>query len=144
MAKGLMEASVLDRELIHRHPLQLASPHSNDGILRRYIYIPSTYLPKPSAFDCAFFWVPDSELTTSTELLDIDVASRMYIEVVRVRVEADEFHDDEPGPPKMTEEVQVKQRRAPYQIICSMAKLGLGNVSWWNASREEDAEGDAV
>ncbi len=89
------------------------------------IYIPSIYLPQPSAFDPnerAFFWVPESELTTSTELLDTDVASRMYIdagEVVRVRVEADEFHDDEPGPPKMAEGVQVKQepRRAPYQII---------------------------
>ncbi|PBK94801.1 polymerase III polypeptide H [Armillaria gallica] len=116
------------------------------------IYIPSIYLPQPSAFDPnerAFFWVPESELTTSTELLDTDVASRMYIdagEVVRVRVEADEFHDDEPGPPKMAEGVQVKQepKRAPYQIICSIAESGLGNVSWWNPSQEEDAEGDVV
>ncbi|KAK0451390.1 RNA polymerase III subunit Rpc25-domain-containing protein [Desarmillaria tabescens] len=116
------------------------------------IYIPSIYLPQPSAFDPnerAFFWVPESELTTSSQLLDTDVGSRMYIdagEVVRVRVEADEFHDDEPGPPKMSEGVQVKQepRRAPYQIICSIAESGLGNVSWWNSSQEEDAEGDVV
>ncbi|KAK0421845.1 RNA polymerase III subunit Rpc25-domain-containing protein, partial [Armillaria borealis] len=73
------------------------------------IYIPSIYLPQPSAFDPnerAFFWVPESELTTSTELLDTNVASKMYIdagEVVRVRVEADEFHCDEPAPPKMAE-----------------------------------------
>ena len=50
----------------------------------------------------------------------------MYIdagEVVRIRVEADEFYDDEPGPPKATEGVmmngQAKERegrRAPYTI----------------------------
>ena len=48
----------------------------------------------------------------------------MYIdtgEVVRVRVESDEFHDDEPGPPKALEGVQQVQekRRPPYQItVC--------------------------
>jgi DNA-directed RNA polymerase III subunit RPC8 len=46
----------------------------------------------------------------------------MYIdqgEVVRVRVEADDFFDDEPGPPKMLEGVQVKRepKRAPYNVI---------------------------
>ncbi len=102
----------------------------------------------------------------STELLDTDVASMMQIdagEVARARAEVDKFHDDEPGPPKMAEGVQVRQepRRAPYQIIvrfllfsfagsvlmgaqCSIAESGLGNVSWWNASEEEDTEGDAV
>lgn len=50
----------------------------------------------------------------------------MYIdagEVVRVRVEADEFYDDEPGPPKATEGVQqtlqLENRRAPYTITVS-------------------------
>lgn len=48
----------------------------------------------------------------------------MYIdqgEVVRVRVEVDEFYDDEPGPPKAAEGVTVKRevRRAPYSIIVS-------------------------
>ncbi|SJL13680.1 uncharacterized protein ARMOST_17128 [Armillaria ostoyae] len=93
------------------------------------LYIPSIYLPHISAFDSnerAFFCVPDLQFTMSAELLDTDVASRMYIdagEVVRVRVEADEFHDDEPAPPKMAEGVQVKQepRRAPYRIIWSLA-----------------------
>ncbi|PBK59334.1 hypothetical protein ARMSODRAFT_1027527 [Armillaria solidipes] len=63
----------------------------------------------------------------------------MYIEVVPVRVEADEFHDDELGPPKMTEGVGTQE-----DAVSDYSKLGLGNVSWWNASREEDAEGDAV
>ena len=66
-----------------------------------------------------------SEATSTHELLDSATADRMYIdtgEVVRVRVEADEFYDDEPGPPKATEGVQqVKSegRRAPYTITVS-------------------------
>ena len=49
----------------------------------------------------------------------------MYIdqgEVLRARVEADEFYDDEPGPPKAAEGVAVKReaRRAPYSIIVSL------------------------
>lgn len=57
------------------------------------------------------------------DLLDTPLTARMYIdagEVVRVRVEADEFYDDEPGPPKATEGVIAAQeregRRAPYTI----------------------------
>lgn len=46
----------------------------------------------------------------------------MYIdqgEIVRVRVEADEFCDDEPGPPRVTEGVVAKRemKRAPY-VVC--------------------------
>lgn len=49
----------------------------------------------------------------------------MYIdtgEIVRVRVEADEFYDDEPGPPKASEGVVAPQsegRRPPYTITVS-------------------------
>ena len=66
-----------------------------------------------------------SEATSAHELLDSATADRMYIdtgEVVRVRVEADEFYDDEPGPPKASEGVQQAQtegRRAPYTITVS-------------------------
>lgn len=107
------------------------------------IYIPTAYLPQPSALyviqplistllitytsdpnERCHFWIPDSSLTSSTELLDTPVTERMYIErdeVVRVRVESDEFYDDEPGPPKLTEGVQVKRepKRAPYTICVS-------------------------
>jgi DNA-directed RNA polymerase III subunit RPC8 len=42
---------------------------------------------------------------------------------VRVRVERDEFCDDEPGPPKATEGVliggQVQARRLPYTVTVS-------------------------
>jgi len=70
----------------------------------------------------AYFWLPDSELTSTTEMLDTPLTSRMYIdrgELVRVRVESDEFYDDEPGPPKAAEGVVVQRplRRSPFQVI---------------------------
>ncbi len=72
----------------------------------------------------AHFWLPGSEATSSHELLDSALTDRMYIDtgdVVRVRVESDEFHDDEPGPPKAHEGVQQVQenRRSPYTITVS-------------------------
>jgi len=110
------------------------------------IYIPASYLPQPCAFDPnerAYFWLPDSELTTTHEMLETPVAERMYIdqgEVVRVRVEADDFFDDEPGPPKMAEGMQVKSevKRAPYNVICSIAEQGLGPVAWWSGATVEE------
>ncbi|CAL1702362.1 unnamed protein product [Somion occarium] len=89
------------------------------------IYVPLMWLPEPSAFDPnerAYFWLPGSEAKTAHELLDSPTSERMYIdtgEIVRVRVEADEFYDDEPGPPKATEgvqQVQLENRRPPYTI----------------------------
>ncbi|KIJ55480.1 hypothetical protein M422DRAFT_220177 [Sphaerobolus stellatus SS14] len=104
------------------------------------LYIPIAYLPQPCAFDPneqAYFWLPDSDLTSTTEMLDTPLTSRMYIdrnELARVRVESDEFFDDEPGPPKAAEGVVVQKppKRSPFQIICSMAEQGLGPVSWWD------------
>jgi DNA-directed RNA polymerase III subunit RPC8 len=57
----------------------------------------------------------------------------MYIdqgEVVRVRVESDEFCDDEPGPPKVTEGVQMKRelKRPPY-IVCVSGVIPLFDLS---------------
>ena len=68
------------------------------------------------------------------ELLDSPTADRMYIdagEVVRVRVECDEFYDDEPGPPKVTEGVQqvpTEHRRPPYTITVSLSCLSFLSV----------------
>ncbi|KAH8116342.1 RNA polymerase III subunit Rpc25-domain-containing protein [Phellopilus nigrolimitatus] len=100
------------------------------------MYIPLNYLPTPSAFDPnerAHFWLPTYEppasdpehVPTQHELLDSPTAERMYIdagEVVRVRVETDEFYDDEPGPPKAAEGVmaaKAERRRPPYSITVS-------------------------
>ncbi|KAJ7272587.1 polymerase III polypeptide H [Mycena haematopus] len=114
------------------------------------IYVPVAYLPQPNAFDPnepAHFWLPNSE---TTELLDSPTVDRMWIdkgEVVRVRVEADEFYDDEPGPIKMTDGVQVvreAQVRAPFTITASMAEQGLGPMAWWSAAQLEEGEGDAM
>ena len=70
-----------------------------------------------------------SEATTTHELLDSPTSERMYIDtgdILRVRVEADEFYDDEPGPPKATEGVQqvkTEARRAPYTITVRLSPL---------------------
>ncbi|KAJ8094275.1 DNA-directed RNA polymerase III complex subunit Rpc25 [Marasmius tenuissimus] len=111
------------------------------------IYIPAIYLPQPCAFDPnerSFFWLPDSDLTTTHEMLDTPVAERMYIdqgEVIRVRVESDEFYDDEPGPPKAQDgvPVDIQRRRAPFSIVCSIAEQGLGPTAWWGGQQGEDA-----
>ncbi|KAF8649293.1 hypothetical protein AX16_005897 [Volvariella volvacea WC 439] len=116
------------------------------------IYIPAAYLPQPTTFDPnerAHFWLPESELTSTHELLDTPVSERMYIdqgEIVRVRVEADEFYDDEPGPPKALDGVVVPReaRRSPYTIICSIAEQGLGPVSWWKNATQAEDEADAM
>ncbi|KIM68256.1 hypothetical protein SCLCIDRAFT_1209673 [Scleroderma citrinum Foug A] len=111
------------------------------------MYVPLAYLPQPSAFDPnerAHFWLPDSGATTTHELLESPTADRMYIdqgEIVRVRVETDEFYDDEPGPPKAAEGVAIKReaRRPPYTVICSISEQGLGPLPWWkNALPDED------
>jgi len=89
---------------------------------------------------------------------------------VRVRVERDEFCDDEPGPPKAAEGVHIsgQARRVPYTITvsplhllkaipyggtglepffdtalfqCSIAEQGLGPIPWWKASEAAMEEG---
>jgi len=82
---------------------------------------PLNFAPHSDPNEQAHFWLPDSELTSIVEMLDTPLTSRMYIdrnELVRVRVESDEFFDDEPGPPKAAEGVQVHRalRRSPFQI----------------------------
>jgi len=117
------------------------------------MYIPVAYLPQPTAFDPnerSHFWLPDSELKTTTEMLDTPVSERMYIdqsEVLRVRVEAEEFYDDEPGPPKITEGIQMlrEAKRAPFNVVCSIAEQGLGPVAWWNNAQVVEGDvGDAM
>lgn len=80
----------------------------------------------------AHFWLPGSQSTSTHELLDSPTSERMYIdqgETVRVRVETDEFYDDEPGPPKATEGVQIKMesRRPPYTITVRHSSQHCGS-----------------
>ncbi|KAF5391714.1 hypothetical protein D9757_001661 [Collybiopsis confluens] len=109
------------------------------------IYIPSIYLPQPSCFDPdkrSHFWLPDSQLSDPQELMDTPTDGRLYIAQgapIRLRVEADEFFDDEPGPPKAQNGIAVKTeaKRAPYSIIASIGEQGLGSISWWAPLEEE-------
>jgi DNA-directed RNA polymerase III subunit RPC8 len=53
-------------------------------------------------------------------------------EVVRVRVEAEEWHDQAPKKPMKTETGEmIEPRKAPYSITASMMEGGLGVVTWW-------------
>ncbi|PAV20044.1 polymerase III polypeptide H [Pyrrhoderma noxium] len=123
------------------------------------MYVPLAFRPIPSAFDPnerAHFWIPmdeselEAQIPTQHELLDTPTDRRMYIdsgEIVRVRVEADEFFDDEPGPPKAAEGVMAakrERRRSPYTITCSIAEQGLGPLDWWKQPEEEPEDEDAM
>jgi hypothetical protein len=82
------------------------------------------FAPHSDPNERAYFWFPGSEATSTHELLDTPEAERLYIdqgEILRVRVERDEFCDDEPGPPKATEGVLIggQARRLPYTITVS-------------------------
>ncbi|KAH9912400.1 polymerase III polypeptide H [Epithele typhae] len=104
-----------------------------DGVRRPHcrifddIYVPLVCLPEPCASDPKerpHFWLPGSETTSSHEPLGSPLADRIYIDagyVLRVRVEADGFHDDEPGPPEAHEGIQRAHevRRSPYTTTVS-------------------------
>lgn len=105
------------------------------------MYVPAVYLPQPSAFDPvdrAHFWLAnppegiDGEDLTLHQLLDTPKDERMYIDTgdtVRVRVESDEFYDDEPGPVRkpelnaipnpVSDAARVLSKRPPYTITVS-------------------------
>lgn len=67
------------------------------------------------------------EPPSTTQLLDTDITTRLYLdrnEVIRLRVERDEFYDNEPGPrkaePGQEERVEDEgDRKAPYTITVS-------------------------
>ncbi|KAH9913452.1 uncharacterized protein BXZ73DRAFT_106927 [Epithele typhae] len=98
------------------------------------VYVPFGYLLEPCAFDPserAHFWLPGSEVTSSHELFASPLAEWMYIEaagVLRVRVEADEFHDDELGPPKTRERLvkcAVPRIPLPEDMVCHFYPLPI-------------------
>ena len=119
---------------LRRHVYSNRFPATTKRIVR-FIYFPSlsflnhlNYTSDPN--ERCHFWMLDSTLTSSAELLDTPVAERMYIEIdeiIRVRVESDEFYDDEPGPPKLSEGVQIKResKRAPFTVCVSTITLVL-------------------
>ncbi|KAL1960807.1 hypothetical protein VTO42DRAFT_6637 [Malbranchea cinnamomea] len=52
-------------------------------------------------------------------------------EIVRFRVEAEEWHDQIPNAPDLGDGTAVTERKPPYSIIGSMQIDGLGLVAWW-------------
>ncbi|CEL61955.1 DNA-directed RNA polymerase III subunit C25 [Rhizoctonia solani AG-1 IB] len=123
------------------------------------IYIPRDYLPIPSAFDHneqAFFWLPPNHWTSdeppsTTQLLDTDITTRLYLdrnEVIRLRVERDEFYENEPGPRKPEtgqpgQEDRVEDdadKKAPYTITASVHGDGLGALAWWENTEQDNME----
>ncbi|KAF8605847.1 hypothetical protein BDV93DRAFT_489885 [Ceratobasidium sp. AG-I] len=123
------------------------------------IYIPRDYLPTPSAFDAneqAFFWLPPNhwpsdEPPSTIQLLDTDVTTRLYLdrsESIRIRVERDEFYDNEPGPRKADSAAggaalqddradAEADRKAPYTITASVHGDGLGVLAWWENTEQD-------
>ena len=124
--------------LFRRHVDTTRSPSPTMCLVRFYsftfTFTSSQNTPSPTFFYCtalpsdpnerAYFWLPGSEATSTHELLDSPESERLYIdqgEIVRVRVERDEFCDDEPGPPKAAEGVHISgpARRVPYTVTVS-------------------------
>lgn len=131
------------RGLFRRHVDSTELPPATICFVCSFHYVPPTHFITTSALSLfyllltlshhissdvnerAHFWLPSAEATATThELLDSPTSERMYIdqgEIVRVRVETDEFYDDEPGPPKAQEGIQVvrEARRPPYNVtVC--------------------------
>ncbi|KAH6880977.1 polymerase III polypeptide H [Coprinopsis sp. MPI-PUGE-AT-0042] len=103
------------------------------------MYIPAIYLPQPSALFVAHVWLPDSEFVPTSEMLDTPISERMHIDQNEViRVEQDEFFDDEPGPPKVVERVIKEKATAwpPYTITCSILEHGLGLLVWCRGAQQ--------
>ncbi|KAG8689015.1 DNA-directed RNA polymerase III subunit rpc25, partial [Ceratobasidium sp. 395] len=108
----------------------------------------------PSAFDLneqAFFWLPPhhwptDEAPSATQLLDTDITTRLYLdrnEIIRIRVERDEFYDNEPGPKKAEQGLEERidddtDRKAPYTITASVHGDGLGALAWWENTEQEE------
>lgn len=84
-----------------------------------------TYSVPSDPNEQAFFWASQMpEKSTRLELLDGDKEDRFYIDagnMIRFRVESDEFIDEEPGPPKALEGVRLElvkeAKRPPYSVI---------------------------
>ncbi|KAG9031868.1 DNA-directed RNA polymerase III subunit rpc25 [Tulasnella sp. JGI-2019a] len=95
------------------------------------IIVPASLLPHPHAYDPnekTHFWLASEAETepTEAEMLDSELTDRLYLdcgEIVRVRVENDEFYDDEPGPPMAVNGVytRAKAKRPHYEITVSLA-----------------------
>ncbi|KAH9910356.1 polymerase III polypeptide H [Epithele typhae] len=120
-----------------------------DGVRRPHcrifddIYVPLVCLPEPCPLASTFLAAGIGNNLVS-RALGSPLADRIYIDagyVLRVRVEADGFHDDELGPSKTREGVQQarEMRRSLYAIACPISEWRLGQ--WRNAGVETTDDG---
>ncbi|KDN41137.1 hypothetical protein K437DRAFT_279105 [Tilletiaria anomala UBC 951] len=113
------------------------------------IYIPATLIPSPRGYDHterAWFWVlnPADDEQIEQDPLMVPKEDRAYLdrdEPIRFRVEADEFHEAEPGPvfgegKAVTAEHAAKPKEAPYVVIGGITSSGLGLPSWWSNAEQ--------
>ncbi|KAJ5875893.1 uncharacterized protein N7529_001477 [Penicillium soppii] len=87
------------------------------------ILIPPQMLMENSRFDYAeqvWIWENDEG---SEFFFDVG-------EVVRFRIEAEEWHDQIPNAPDLIDETP-QDRKPPYSILGSMQMGGTGPITWW-------------
>ncbi|KAF7317808.1 Sialidase domain-containing protein [Mycena kentingensis (nom. inval.)] len=129
--------------LFRRHLRTRAVPTSAKRVVSDSIGPPPARPTRPrrDPNERAHFRLASNPDINPSEMLDTPIDERMWIdkgEVVRIRVESDEFYDDEPGPVKMADGVQVIRDlpTAPFTIFASMAEQELGPTAWWVAAEE--------
>ncbi|KAJ5975255.1 DNA-directed rna polymerase III 25 kd polypeptide [Penicillium waksmanii] len=99
------------------HGIKIAVEFFND------ILIPPELLMPGARFDYVDqVWIWENEEGSS---FYFDVG-----EVVRFRVEAEEWHDQIPNAPELADGA-TSERKSPYSIIGSMQMAGLGPITWW-------------
>ncbi|KUL85666.1 hypothetical protein ZTR_08883 [Talaromyces verruculosus] len=88
------------------------------------ITVPGTLLFDGSRFDLAEnLWVWETE---APEPYYYDIG-----EIVRFRVESEEWHDQRPTGPDRAEAQTAAENKPPYSIRASMMMEGLGLIAWW-------------
>jgi DNA-directed RNA polymerase III subunit RPC8 len=87
------------------------------------IFIPAYYLFEDTSFDHnEQVWVWQS----GDDMLYLDKN-----ELVRFRIEEEEFIDNTPLNPSLRDSVVDADRNPPYRLIASCYQSGLGVVAWW-------------
>ncbi|OKL56963.1 hypothetical protein UA08_07805 [Talaromyces atroroseus] len=87
------------------------------------IFVPKELLFEPSRYDIAeniWVWENDGQ----PFFYDVN-------EIVRFRVEAEEWHDQRPTKPEQADGQTQSDYKAPYTIQASMVDSGMGLISWW-------------
>ncbi|OOQ84581.1 DNA-directed RNA polymerase III subunit RPC8 [Penicillium brasilianum] len=98
------------------HGIKISVEFFND------ILIPPSMLMDGAKFEYADqVWTWDNEGT----MFYLDVG-----EIVRFRVETEEWHDQIPNAPDLGEEIAT-ERKPAYSIFGSMQIHGLGPITWW-------------